>query len=72
MGRHKPWFGPLRAFRRVAVPVSWEGYAATAAFALSLVLLKLVEDPTRRAIAMVLTSVGFAVIVFLTWGDEGH
>jgi hypothetical protein len=54
---------------RVIVPVSWEGYAVTAALLLGMALLKLEGDPTRRGIAIALLAAAFCTIVVLTWGD---
>jgi hypothetical protein len=55
---------------KVAVPLCWEGYAVTLAFVLGLGLLKLVEDPIRRAIAAALIVAAYGAVVFLTWSNE--
>jgi hypothetical protein len=67
--RDKPWFGPMRSIWKAAVPVSWEGYAVTVAFLLGFMLMRLVADLNRRAIATALLVAAYGAIVFLTWED---
>ena len=70
MRRNKPWFGPMPSVWKVAVPLCWEGYAVTVAFVLALGLMKLVDDPIRRAIAMALLVAAYGAIVCLTWSSD--
>lgn len=70
MRRNKPWFGPIPSIGKAMCPVSWEGYAVTVAFLLGMVLLKLVDDVARRAIAMTLLAAAYGAIVVLTWSRD--
>ena len=70
MRRYKPWFGPIPSIGKAVVPVSWEGYAVTVAFVLGLGLLKLVDDPVRRSIALALLIASYGAVVFLTWSND--
>ena len=70
MPRNKHWFGPIPSIGKAICPVSWEGYAVTVAFLLGLLLLKLVDDLTRRSIAFALMAAAYSAIVILTWGGD--
>ena len=50
-------------------PISWEGYVVTVAFVLSMGLINLEGDLTRRSIAAALLVAAFCAVVVLTWGD---
>jgi peptidoglycan/LPS O-acetylase OafA/YrhL len=50
--------------------VSWEGYAVTVALVLGMGLLKWVDDPVRRAIALALLVAAYGAVVFLTWSND--
>jgi hypothetical protein len=63
----------MRSIWKVAVPVSWEGYAVTVAWFLGMSLLQLEGDLARRSIAITLLVAAYGVIIFLTWADpEGE
>ena len=51
-------------------PVSWEGWAATIAFLMGLLLLRLEGDLTRRAIAIALLAAAYCALVLLTWSND--
>ncbi len=70
LGRNRRWFGPMPSILKLAVPVSWEGYAVTVVFVLGFAPLKMVDDPIRRAIAMALWMTGYCAVVFLTWSND--
>ena len=55
---------------KVASPVSWEGWAVSIALLLGMGLLRLVEDPLRRSIALALLFAAYGAVVFLTWSKD--
>ncbi len=68
-GEDRPWFGPAPRLLKAAAPLTWEGWTVTVAFLMGLMLMRLVEDPLRRAIATGLVVLAYGAIVCLTWGD---
>ena len=70
MRPNKPWFRPIPSFFKVAAPVTWEGITVTVAFVLGIGLLRLVDDPVRRAIGLALLAIGYGAVVILTWSKD--
>ncbi len=81
MSDHGPeWFAPKRFGYGAGLPISWQGWALTAAFAGGslLIAIKLSTRSTAAVAAVALLLIGFIVIAAKTtrggwrwrWGDD--
>ena len=70
MRRNKPWFGPMPYIGKAICPVSWEGYAVTVALVVGVGLMRFVDDPVRRVIALTLVVGAYCAVLLLTWSKD--